>query len=246
MDRRPEDGGQIQRRQAEQHRGQDARPVPSPAVRPRHPQPQGGHDQAARDRHRDDERSPVAELDRGEAVVIPSQVVGLDVADGGQRDDQGHDADGGACVHELDRGSHRRGSRRPLRPGRLAARRVGLVHNDLCKMSAPNSAARCAYRACEHSASAALSSDYAVIAPHAITNLFATPGTICARMYRHGSLSACAPTPWTSASSPPGAVRGRARATVTRRASAGAQPWEYRPLVTVDRRRASYRNNTVR
>jgi hypothetical protein len=177
MDRRPEDGRQIQRGQAEQHRRQDARPVPAPAVGPCHPQPQGGHDQAARDRRRDDERSPGADLGRREAVAVPSQVVGVGVADGGQRDDQGDEADGGARVHELDRGSHRPRGARPQRSARLTAGRVGLVHDDLCKVSAPNGAARCAYRACEHSASTALSSDYAMIAPHPITHPSATPGT---------------------------------------------------------------------
>src|SRR5208282_31596 len=66
----PGDAGEVsallQRRQAEQHRGQDARPVPALAVRPRHPQPQGDHDQADDYPHRDDERS---ELGRGKAVA---------------------------------------------------------------------------------------------------------------------------------------------------------------------------------
>ena len=61
---------------------------------------------------------------------------GLDVDDDkGQPDDQLDGADGGARVHELDRGQHRRGSRRPQRLDRLAAGRVGLVHGGLAVLS---------------------------------------------------------------------------------------------------------------
>ena len=41
------DPDQLQRRQAEQHRAHDARPVLALAVRPRHPQPHGDHGQAS-------------------------------------------------------------------------------------------------------------------------------------------------------------------------------------------------------
>lgn len=44
-----------------------------------------------------------------------------------------------------------------------------LVHDDLCKVSAPSGAARSCLPSYEHRASAALIRDYGVIAPHAVT-----------------------------------------------------------------------------
>jgi hypothetical protein len=115
---------QLRRRQDEQHGGHDARPVPAPADRPRHPQPQGDRDQAEDYDQRDGERG------RGDGVPAePSK----GVAHEGQRSDQEHRGGaGGGPVHELDRGQHRCGSRRPQQVNRLASGRAGLVRGGLC------------------------------------------------------------------------------------------------------------------
>jgi hypothetical protein len=93
--------GQFQHRQAGQHRARDARPVPALADRPRHPQPQGDHNQGGSYRHRDDERAPPAELGSGEVVSEHGQVIGTDVADEGQRGDQLHGGADGAPYMSL-------------------------------------------------------------------------------------------------------------------------------------------------
>src|SRR5215510_10297492 len=100
MAHRPREGaGQLQRRQDEQHRGQDARPVPALTVRPRHPEPQGDYDQAEGYRYRDDERF----LGREAAAQELPADGDLDVDDDkGHPDDQPDGADGGARVHEPD------------------------------------------------------------------------------------------------------------------------------------------------